>query len=279
MFEKQEEVVKYLENNYNYLLTKQNVEVFDVLNPNSFYNYNLGSTTSNYFISNVYDIDISNAMITLIKLLSSNVNEISTYLKITDKKEKIVSITKHLVKYYPNKLKEFSKIYKLVLFLYIMNNYEIRSILSIEKDGAVIDAYYKDVKFQKLNDFYNLNNIKIKDVSINDYCYLKHSTVIFKTDGFRVKGLYKDPPELLIKFIDDKYKGISQNFKTYINIYSDSDLYIELFKTNNIKLINTFYIFQNKYLIENNKKISYLKKDYNPFDLIKNFLNFLPTRS
>jgi hypothetical protein len=248
--------------------------------------YQSDDLKSNILVRNCIELDMTSAFPNICRYLFSYSDPefIDKLFSIEKKIEKNIFLTNYLKdkgsKNNKNYLIELTNYAKILTLSYVYNNYDNINILEFKKDGAVFVGELIYPKNNTLSEFNNYNNFIYHSNNINLYSRFSRTSIYLKNNEIDVKGIYKNPPEYIHKYVlpflllnNDIF---SNKLQSLIDVYSRKFFNI-LYLSNLFDQIKYYYSFNNKYLSAELKLEAVpfgpnLKDTVEPFLILKEFI-------
>lgn len=239
--------------------------------------YNLDENIYNYYysdfinskliVNNLIYIDIKAAFPTICNLIyDPNSEFIKKLNSIENKLEKNIFISTNLSH---DELILLNKNCKIILFNYVLNNYENITIFEYQKDGILFKGDKTIPTFSKINNL----NIKFHIKPVDLYLRFQKTSIYITSSIITIKGYYKNPPKYIENIIlpiifkdeyDLKLKNLIKNYnEDYLNVCKKLYLYDE---------IKYYYCFNNKYYLDINGKRKTNIDLLNSYSILRFFL-------
>lgn len=231
--------------------------------------------------NNLIEIDIKSAFPTLCNILFKDNKEFINKLNSIDEKlQKNIFISNYFKQFNDiNYLKLLNNYCKIIIFGYVLNNYNDINIIEYKKDSILFTGNDNfDSIFDEFNGIIENNGINFHINNYNQYIRL-NNTSIFCDNNYNItsKGKMHDFPEYINLFLKEL---LVNNFNHYdiINKYEIKKIYSLkyfklLYQLKEFDFIKHYYMFGNNKFLYNNINFNNLDSDFNPV-FILNYLVF-----
>jgi len=221
---------------YSKLLTELNIKDKRYNIGEIFAFYQGDDNNINISTDDLIEIDIKSAFPSICNVIfNTDLYFINKLNSLTDKFEKNKYLTNYLVqlgeKNNENYLIFLNNYTKIIIFSYVLNNYQVGDILEYKKDSLLINGVKRK---HQLNP--NIN-ILLKSFTFHETLYYKYfrinkNSIFFnKPDELIIKGTFKNPPSYIQSLFIDVLNNKPIDESRLISIYTD-ELYYSMMKDN-----------------------------------------------